>query len=536
MLKLIVVEDNLMTLNYLKQSIAWGDHGIQLVGTYSNGQRALEGIEENHPDIILTDIRMPGMDGLQLTETVKKRWSHITIIILTAYDHFEYSQRALKAGACDYILKPLDDDELFRVIHDVRETIMEFKKKQAQDELLLRQIDQSIHLLQQDFFVKLITGYFDQSEYFEDILHFLKLSFPDCPYLIAVFVIDDLNHLTGLNARQKQGLLFQLKEYIEVQIPIDSFIHVFFYHDQLVMLKHFTDGDIDLRAFTLFCSNVNSKFRQDHEYTVSTGISYDHRSLRYAKLAYDEASSSLDHRFFIGKGCIIFKGDLVDDSARPIIPIVDEMKIRALTISGNVIELAEQLERMKDHLQQNGSSVEKIKSLMLSILFQCLHQYREFGLMQDDDKFELNEQEILNILHCETFNEVFTIFHEKMMQISKRVMDSRQSRSNSIIHQAVSYVSNHYDQELSIEKIAKHVGLNDSYFSHLFKKVHGISFTHFITKIRIEKSLFFLKNPDIKISDISELVGIQNPRYFAQLFKKQIGITPSEYRNKLKIS
>jgi two-component system response regulator YesN len=542
MIKLLLAEDNRMTLTYLEQQIPWKDHGIQLVGAVTNGQKALASVEKHNPDIVLTDIQMPGMNGLQLTESIRQRWPHIKTVILTAYDHFEYSQRALKLGAVDYILKPINDTELLRVIDRVRDTVLEVKKKQAQNEQMLKQIEKSLPLLQQDFFIKLITGYYEQSESFDDIIHFLNLPFHDYPYSIAVFVIDDLNSKEGMDFKEKEIILFSLKACLKAELPSDLSKYMFFYHDQLTTFINFSDDHnntddtlFDLRSIIHLCSQVQYRFQKETGYTLSVGISHFHRDLTFAKLAYTEAKSSLDHRFFIGKGSIIYKGDLTDRPVQKNKTIITDKKIISLTISGNIEELTEYLEYFRNKLQSAYSEefIKKLKLLLIGILFQSLSQLYELDLVSEKENLEFKEKEVLNLLQCETFETAFNLFKERLMKICRYIMESRQTRSDGIIHKAVSYISLNYTKDINLERVAEYVGLNASYFSHLFKKIMGISFTSILAETRIDNAKVLLTNPVLKTSDIAELVGIHNPRYFTQLFKRYTGMTPSEYKSKI---
>ncbi len=426
MLKLVIVDDEADIREGLSL-YPWADIGLQLSCVCQHGMEALKWMEEHPVDLLITDIRMPIMDGLELVRRVRAHFPYIKVVVLSGYEDFAYAQTCIQYGVSKYLLKPIDPALLFEAIKELQaQQKLEYEKLE-QNRLLERRSNQLVKGLRREFLERL-------------------LSKP-----LSNFEIEDGCSLS------------------EMILDGDNYVVALIRLDQAHMHKaHYAEEEWNLILFAF--NNILTEVWEDE------GLGYHY----------------VDRRSGNGYLITTLREQLEDDLQR----------IRKL------------LYRFRGLFRSTISIIVGTPAPSVS----SLHSSR---LKADHVASQLAEGSF-EIIHFDPL----TYSQGKSAMQGKTVSDS----SMTIINKAKQYIFNHYSRSLTLSEVAEATFVNSSYLSHLFTEATGNTFVHYLSRCRIEKAKEMLEHSNLKIYEVGEMVGYQNPRYFSSIFRKLTGVTPNEYR------
>lgn len=543
MVKVLIVEDHRLTLDYLVNDIPWSEHEVEVVGSAYNGQKALDFIAENQVDLVITDIRMPVMNGLELLRELKKTEPRIKSIILTAHDDFSYAKEAIRYGVSDFVLKPINDEKLLDVVHSIRDKVYHEKEVERDYESLKQDIEESLPLLRREFFRKLIEGYYEDEHEIRSAASLFHIEFPYSHVAVHMYCIDDFHqNMMKLPLKQREFLMLSLQKRLEDNLlqsyqgfsVIEDDRIVAFYSFAEAAIKKTTgvpSGELP-QSLLDNIADFQLHIKRKYNLTLSAGLSTIKKGLISFSACYQEASRAINRRFFIGKGSLIDSATDVTDMEKYYIPVSFQKNIVDATVSGNKDELEMELERLFHFIKHNPDlQIMCVKDYIHNVIFQTLVLLKEAGLItMDTVRSTMNSA--AGIKKTETLEDLFSPLFQNLLSDLSRIVNERISAKDDFpIKKAMHYIGIHFAEPLTVEKVAGVVRLNPSYFSHLFGKITGTSFCTYLLDVRMKKALELIKNPGTSIKEIAYSTGFKDPKYFSKLFKEHTGESPSEYRS-----
>jgi two-component system, response regulator YesN len=541
MYQLLIIDDEHLIREGIRNSINWRNLEIDEVYTAVNGIDAKEKIATLSPQVIITDIKMPGMDGLQITEYAMKKNKHTKVIILSGYNEFDYAQKAVKLGAFEYLLKPSDYDELNKVIKMAVKKLKDEEKQEQELAKLKMEFTTRIKFYRQSFLKKLIlspqlnNGL--RRKQLEESTSLYQIPDGGNQFLILAKIDQYDSHIQGRREEDRQLLLLRLEQrlfdYFEKILPIQYGITAFYIplKDNLYAILVKEEQPIQDSLKIEFCENFQEVI-QGLPITISFGISKSKPSLLELNRAYYEGSEALQYIFYFGNEAIISYSDLPtafgEKNEGSYYTYIEEIQpiLRALKI-GDQDTCVKQLRYLFQLFEYNQEKSKTVKTISIELL----SQIKTITPTNSFDEKDFPEELYLNVLSTETVIDCQHLLESMIIPLVKKIHNATKTTNKKIVQKVVDLIEQYYAEEISLTWVASKVHLNSSYVSRLLKKECGKNFTDLLTGCRMEKAKELLRNPEIKISEASEKVGILDAQYFSSKFKKYTGLTPSEYRD-----
>lgn len=529
--KLMIIEDEELIRKAIINEIDWKSIDCNVVGDTGNGTVAVDLINGLRPDIIISDIRIDGIDGLQVCRYVYDNFPETRIILITAYGELDYAQAAIKLEISDFILKPIDPDELIAAVQKAIRNINK-KRQRNEDFIKLQQIvENSIPLLREKFLLELSNNLIPDKEEFKQKVEFLGLDMEK--FIVFTLEIDNYEvFLNKYSEKDRQSFKLAIKQISEKIISLENEGYYFQREPNFgVIIINIIQGTDVTDMAEMIQKSVSDRFN----ISLSIGISLFSRDLKRLGQSIEEAAEALRHKFYCGNGSIICYSDIRNTGEQHYtnLTVYYNAIINALKIgdSDNAITQMDMLEEIIKKEVANDESYVKNVAIELVILIQN-------SLKNDNIKVEnfIHSMNLYSgISKCETILEIFNMIRDSIVQISRFINLNINSNNRAVVDRIIRYIESNYSQDLSLNDIGQVVYMNPKYVCQLIRKETGETFTDILARVRIEKAKEMMKDIRYKIYEIAGLVGINDSRYFSQIFKKITGLSPSEYRSKFQI-
>jgi len=538
MLSLLIVEDEDVTREGLTTLIDWESLGIKICGLAANGVEALRVLENEQADLVLTDIRMPLMDGLQLVSQIRERKWDIAVILLSGYGDFEYAQRALRLGISDYLVKPCSPDEIQNVFTKISREIL--KQRKFTDEM--KGLEQQLHvniplvktqILQQWLnFPPLVTE--NRREQQKSVR--MNLGFEHV--IVAAFRIDNKT-IDNLNYSSTDFELLSfaasniIKETLEQALlqPIE----VVKEQDNIVVICNGYMEWMEEKLNTGL-TRVLANLKEFLMVTVSAGISNSTPDINLLHIAYEEALNALELRFYRGSGKFYFYQDIAELKKENLPTNINQLELLKLEQSalehlraGLFAEVLTDTERWLEYFQADYThSRKQINLRTLSFLDRMMQLTKEKKNTETDLFQELGSIDE-QVSRIETLEELAGFVYRTIRQIIEALNSHKTPKRK--VQQTQEYIAEHYNSSsLSLAGVAKALFVSSTYLSTLFKQELGINFLDYVHQYRIEKAKALLQSKDQKIHTVAKEVGYFDEAHFTKTFKKWTGMLPSQYK------
>jgi two-component system response regulator YesN len=539
MFSLLVVEDEDMIRNKILNNINWKENGFSEIFCASDGLEALEIAKKNNIDIVITDIQMPKMNGIQLIREIKCLNRRVRSIIITAYAEFEYAKESVKLNVDDFILKPFKSKDLLVIVRRVAEEIIRERNERSEIENLRKQLHENKNALKEKFFHDLLGNSFIGN--IDNDLDYLGLSNLSGEFNIAVVNINNFIDLIQGNDEEQKYIcnltLFNwinkfLSGYDQIGEDNNSIIDytvINYRLDQIVIIFH-KDTEVVIPAF----DELIDRGAKDLGFNLTVGIGNKYLSLSDMYISYKEACSAAMLCCIYGKGAVYLFNDinlgnkLYSKQLHILVNtrLYEDIKIGAYEeIKKDIVDIIMQIKSSKLELDAVNTIVNNIVLLSCKTINEL--GYNIFEIM--DSKFSLNFSinEINDLVQLEEW--LFGFFFKVNGYISQK----RNNRNETLISKIKDYIDDNYSGNISLTGISKTFGLSSGYLSSLFCEFIGLNFIDYLSNLRIQKAKTLLKNTDLRIYEIAEKVGYNDAYYFSTAFKKIVGINPTDYRDKL---
>ena len=508
-------------------------YGFRIIGSAGNGVDALEIAENLQPDVVMTDVRMPFMDGLELGGRILRMNPAVKLLVFSGADEFEYAQKALRIQAVEYILKPIDAEELGATLMKIKDTLdKEYEAKRNLETLREHYID-SIPVIREQTMVALVEGRIPK-EQLEKKSGIAQIDLEAWGYTVG---------LLELEPNQKAAAKKMFPNHDELLIPVtlkqiaDEILPSFvkattFYYGDMVGAVVSLYGEEDIFKVIEGMDHICKTMQKIYSVAVTGGIGTackDALQLRYVR---KEAQTALSYRVTFGGGQAIYLGD-VEPQKTSVLQFQgnDETELMDAIKLGSEDEICAKVKGIfeKIRCQMLSNSQLEVYFIEVKIAFMRLLQYYE---IEAGDMFD--EMESLHVAdEIHSLKEAERWLKEKGLEISRVIRETRNNSRSIITMRAKEYMLENYsDEELSVEKMSGILHVSPNYFSTLFKKEMQVSFIAYLTELRMKKAVEFLDMTDDKSYIIAGKVGYSDPNYFSHVFKKRFGVSPQKYRKR----
>ena len=535
-IKVFLVEDEMVIRRGIKNSIDWEKEGYIFCGEASDGELAYPMIIKEKPDILITDIRMPFMDGLELCKLVKKELPNIKILILSGYDEFDYAKEAIRLGVTEYLLKPISSGKLLEALNGVSESIRREKEDKDLVRKYMEEMRENTEHEKQKFFEQMIAGNLSMADALETGKKYeMNLSAGMYNLLLFRFTLGKENRKSGELLGEAEYAIEKLTERLEYvfefQRGVEGWAFLLMADNEEQMSERVKELSKDLEEIMKNYSTI----------AYFGGIGQPVARLRELEESFREAERALAARFTMELNRIISVEDI------RMAQNVDTLDDIEITSFGEIEKTRTMLEKFlnngaEDEIDEfvdvyiNELPEENLKSVLMR---QYIIMDTYIVMMSFCEKIEGIEGE-MQAQSEELKNSMKTIqtleeIKNYIRMLLKKIIGVRDTisgrRYSDIIEIAKDQIRKTYmSDEISLNTIAAEVGMSPSYFSSIFSKEMGKTFVEYLTEIRMDRAKELLMCSSMKTSEIGYEVGYKDPHYFSYIFKKTQNCTPKEFR------
>ncbi|PZD95290.1 DNA-binding response regulator [Paenibacillus sambharensis] len=535
MLQILLVDDEQYVVDDLEIAFPWEEYGISRVHKAYSGSQAIQ-IMENFPiDILLSDIAMPGMSGLELVGYARNSNPRIKCILLTGYSDFEYAVEALKNGVMEYLVKPLDQNKLRLALQTAAEAINEELLQSASYDQAVLAYREHLPLVKDRLLYEIIQGKKFRTEYLNKKLadYRIPIRDQDTVYLLVVRLEE---HFTSYDADSQLLYEYAVANIAEEILGEDFAVwHCRDAYEYLVFILKHTGEDLQqdeqavLDKLKGHADQLHYKVNEYLKGGITVILSSSGMFVRDVRSMYEETLSALRQQAGVHNGYFLSVADKpANIPVQPLRMLYEPPTFIHLLETGQWAGFKERLERVKQVCEglpgHNEEYFEEIRSVLLAAFHYIAHKNRE--LLSDLVGHELlNKPSFRSLAQLVGWGQgIADILKDKLEHDTK-------SNQQRIVQEICNFIDQRY-AEASLQSIADYAALHPSHVSRLFKQVSGISISEYIHHVKMERAVTQLRETESKIYEISDKLGYSNSQYFIKVFKEQFGMTPQEYREK----
>lgn len=531
MLKVFLVEDEFVVRQGIKNNIDWKSHGYDFCGEADDGELAFPMIQKLKPDIVITDIRMPFMDGLVLSRLIKKELPWVEIIILSGYEEFEYAKEGIKIGIAQYLLKPINGEELLKEVDAVSEKIRERHKENEIRDKYIKEMEENFLKEQKDLFQYLVTGSKSAAQLLE-MADRLDIDISAMWYNIVLIKIQSTYHAY----EEFSNSLIEIEEKLK-EIADEASLLIFDRNleGKALLFKGDSKEEI-IKIQNGYLDKIKDMLMEYENVRYFGGIGIPVNRLGELTVSFEKASHAFAHRYLVNESLIlkceeVEQGVYIEKEKFNISNVnpkhMDRNKIREFLKVGDKEEVIYFVDEFFKDLGTNVMKSNMFRQYIIMDAYFCVADFLE------DIKISRDE--------IETFDADSGILQSEktavnyIVRIIKKALELREktasNRYGDIVGEVMDYIEQNYaDEELSLNLLASHVNFSPNHLSMIFSQQTGKTFIKYLTDLRMNKAKELLRCTGKRSSSIAVEVGYRDPHYFSYLFKKTQGITPTQYR------
>lgn len=534
MLKVFIVDDEPIILQGLKKLIDWNQLGCKIVGEAFDGEEALEIIHEINPDIIITDLLMPELGGLDFIKKVNNMGNSPIIIILSGYGEFEYAREAIKNGVFEYLLKPVTEEHLTDVIQKVTKIIRGNRQSENKLDRLKEQLSESMPLLKEKFLLELLTGIIDNKNEIKRKAQLMDLDLEGNSYTVIAAELDNTLISNTNDNKDKLNLIKTVQNILKDVTGTNYKSYIVISDDKFYILLIGSGARLSPTEIINIASKVKCCLEAYLNLTATLSIGQGYSDILQAKKSFKDANLALNNKFFFGKDTIIhINKALTNKKCSAIYPEEEEKKVLEsirycqgkdpAQLSGDI---------MQSFIHACGNNIDLIYNFCFEF---CVQINRMLSRMMEEIPDFLPDLDSLEkeIRHNKTVNELNNWLKRIISLTEKKILDIRKSRVYDVIEDVKDYLNQNYSKDIKLNMVASRIYLSPTYFSALFKNKTGVNFYDYLVKIRMEAASKLLMDDTCKVYEVAQQVGYKSARCFSETFKRYFGVIPSTYKEKL---
>jgi two-component system response regulator YesN len=536
LIKVLIADDDKIIRKGLRAIIEESAPYCRIIGEAFNGKQALEMIRTEDPDLLITDIKMPLMDGVELVKTINDMGIDTRSIILSGFNEYKYVRETMKSGAIDYLLKPIEDEVLLDLLNKTYESIRFERQRKQQSSMLSERMAESMPILKEKLLQDLIKGTYKNTSDYAHILDETGI-LQSRIFLLVIMEIDDYYRISNdFSRKDNKSFIDVFKQYVLEKLESSGYSNSLMMTENdarlnILFYSQFTDKDFYNDVIYLLEQIKGSELLIINDFTVTCGISKLHDDLERIHIAYYQAFFALNRRFYEGKNRII--SYIPEDS------LYNEFYEKQLQNEiGNLLGFVEIGEPLKakntiysimDTMNKNNVEPDQFRDIITNIVRNVSFASQEYKDILESYAYEYTDF-FLVLKEANTLTELTEYVATAFYSILTKMNQVRAERSKKIIEIAKEFIKKHYNEGINQKTVAEHVYLSPNYFSELFKNATGKTFTKYLIEARIDAAKKLLAKPEVKVYEVGQIVGYDEPVSFSRVFKKIVGVSPAGYR------
>ncbi len=537
MFKVFLVEDEIVVREGIRKNILWEQYGFLYAGDASDGELALPLIRQIQPDLLITDIKMPFMDGLALIELVRKELPNIKIVIISGYDDFSYAQQAIGLGVEQYLLKPILKDKLAEILIALQQKMQ--TEQQQQEHVARFQREAQVYEMdsRRRFFEKVVTGGLSVSE-ISETARTLGIDVNAPSYNIVLYSLSS-SEFNGSMPESYTEVLAEVQERVTQSVINHPELILFRWSitTYAILIKGGLD---DILQQTVACvGNIQSLCEYagcDVDWYIAYGTPVSR--LGAIPACFSEANRVLSYRYLCPEEHVLSEASIRDfrKKGSPNTQTgnceIDRNRIHSFLMSGTEVEITRFIDQLLQNAGEDASLPFFCKYLTMTVCYAAAEYLDSIGCLREGFRpLDIRTEDSM-----QKPEEAWNTAHQVLKQaIELRDSESKKQQCN-LLKQAILFIDEHYPEEtISLDRVAKRVNISPNYFSAMFSQEIGQTFVEYLTGKRIGEAKRMLRQTEKRASEIAAAVGYKDPHYFSFVFRKVAGCTPSDYRrgNKL---
>ena len=532
MYRILLVDDEILVRDAIRENIDWKAMDCELVGDCDNGKSAAEFVQTHPVDIVLTDILMPYMDGMELSHFLHDNYPDIVIVIFSGFGEFEYAKKAIQYDVSEYMLKPVTAMELRAVIEKMKKKVDQRREEKQK----LERLTQTSENYQKNAIVirsRALQDFVDNTKTREESLEELSglgINLEAACYRVAVFDLDLYSDSMQLSAQKRQEsalmsfVLFNVSDEIVSQEKAgvayqegNNKVCVLFMGNRT---KEFGEKVMEI------CRMIQAKLKELMALDVSIGVGSWARTQQEILVSHDLADKAIEYRYLLGGRLLIDMEEQPEENSLSIKNLVEKL-VTALR-AGKKENADSILSRIASDIKEARAD----KSRACVYLQQIVRSVDETceNMVPDSKLLSRREALLQQVTKQNCFDSAFKLVKDHTAEVFKTLSEANSSSGQRQARLALDYIQKNYmNPDLSLNSICSYLNISTSYFSTIFKDLTGETFTEVLIRTRMEKAKELLEKTTMKNYEIAEKVGFADPHYFGISFKKMTGCTPTEY-------
>ena len=537
-LRIMIVDDDSIVRVGIKSAIDWEENGFELVGEAANGQEALDRIGQVKPDIVLTDILMPQMNGIELIEAAKETYSEVFFLILSCYGEFQYVQKALRLGALDYLLKStaVDGEEFLKALQEAREKVLDARKAAEKPSAPYRLLPN--HRAKHKFMKELVKNQIKSQDEIKAGLEELGLNYCSEDYFMIGIQVN------GYYSLRKKLSIYELRKKIEEKViaVIEEAIEAYgsncvFSAEEnmyiiLLDIKNTSEIVTSENKIISIMELIRTKLKSVLAIDVNIYISRQIDVSQFFRSYESIAEASKNSIFLEASQTIMVKETSQGrkDSGR-----LEDYDSKIMMLWDQEERFLEAIRTLFMDVIAESKNIRLYEAVCIDV-FSVHNKIVNNCLLHTNAKEDLDNLAYIPFTHMYVFDttkETYDWIKEKFENLYRIVGKYETSTYNSTVNKVIEYINTHYTQSINLDSLSKELNFNKYYLCRVFKDETGRNITDYINNQRILKAKELLEDDTLKIVDISQLIGFNDVTYFNRVFKKSVGMSPGTYKNQL---
>ncbi len=534
MYKILVVDDEEIIRNGILKHVKKWDADLEIIGVAKNGVQALELCKDCEPDIVITDVLMPEMDGIQLIKELRKRYSGVRIIIISGHDEFTYAQSAMRLDVSDYLLKPFLPQKLEKILLTVKESLDKQKNFFNNMKNLQKRLEESMPIVRERFYIDLVSNHLT----LEDVLYksnFLNLDVFASYYSAAIIKVNNQKASRPKDISKEELIQFFLMDTVGQLFGTDIKTYVFGISDNqlgIILCGCYEHKHLFFQSINKSLSKLIDSMAAHYNVLIHASIGKLYEDILKLPLAYCEAKEAMAYSFASEANTVIHYDEIFLNGTKTYekpSQLIKEVILN--TKIGYGEEAVKKIEAIFEYYKHNCIMEPNfIKTDMIEVVL-VMQRYIEESKGKSYFLYHQNISPYEQIQKADTLYELHKLLQRFVELTIEEILQIKEGQSSSIIEKLKFITSeNLSNEEFNLDYAASMLYISPNYLRQLFKQQTGETFVEYLTSQRMKKAAELISDHSIKISEISDQVGYGSQSYFSKCFRKFFRVTPSEYR------
>ena len=525
MFKVIIADDEEPARKMLITAADWQALNMEIIAEAVSGQDALSIMEEQLPDILFTDIKMPYMDGMELANRVKTEFPATKVLLFTGFDEFEYAKEAIHLEVEEYILKPIDSEELENVFLRIKKNLDAEIDEKRNHEKLYEYYQKSLPVMKEQFMAGLMEGKLS-GELIEEMNSSYEVNLNAPYYAVTVFCAD----MGTLDTENRSLLKLSLKQIVDENMKKSADVRSFLYFDMVAAIL-LLNGMAELNKQVQEIDQVCKAAKRLLGINVTAGVGQAVAHLGNLAASYQNAVDAADYRVLLEPNQAIYIRDIQPAVNRDfVLEDQDIQKVMRAVKLGTREEVKASVDEMMSRFKTSNISLHRYQVALMELLTEFLKLGRSYHL-DLEEIFGGNMDFYRQIAKFDSLDSLGEWLYHVCMKFRSLIRQEQTDSAKLLAGKAEQFIKENYaESSLSVEMLCGHLNVSAAYFSTIFKRETGQSFVMYLTHVRMEAALELLNNTQDKTYVIAGKVGYTEPNYFSYVFRKQYGMSPTKYR------